>query len=157
VGDCKDAACVTTWISESQDQDLCSRNSTSHLTRNDVTSCLMSLSADVFLSQFLFPPRLLHCNCSSLLNVTPPRGVSLVSILEPLCLAGNLAISCGYHLKNVSQQQCTPFSTKIFPTRLFSPRIPDLFVSSPSTHNELLDDDLSVSNYTLLFLLLRRK
>jgi len=71
VGGCKDAACVTTWISESQDQDLCSRNSTSHSTHNNVTSCLMSLSADVFFSQFFFPPRLLHCNSSSLLVVTP--------------------------------------------------------------------------------------
>ena len=170
MGGCKDAACVTTWISESQDQDLCSRNSTSHLTHNNVTSCLMSLSADVFFSQFFFPPRLLHCNCSSLLVVTPPfssqrqpsskgrkRGVSLASILEPLSLAANLAISCGYHLKTVSPQQCTPLSTKIFPARLFSPRIPDLFVSSPSPHDELLDDDLSVSHYTLLLLLLRKK
>jgi len=34
--------------------------------------------------------------------------------MEPLCLAANLAISSGYCLKNVSQQQCTPFSTKKF-------------------------------------------
>jgi len=84
--------------------------------------------SDILLSQFYFPPRLLHCTCSSLLAVTPPsssqrrpfskrrnRGVSLVSILEPLCLAANLAISSEYRLKNVSQQQCTPFSTKKFP------------------------------------------
>jgi len=87
----------------------------------------MSLLVDVLLSQFYFPPRLLHCTCSSLLAATPPssnkrrhfskrrnRGVSLASILEPLCLAANLAISSGYHLKNVSQQQCTPFLTKNF-------------------------------------------
>ena len=85
----------------------------------------MSLWADVLLSQFYFQPRLLHCTCSSLLAATPPssnqrrhfskrrnRGVSLASILAPLCLAVNPAISSGYHLKNVSQQQCTPFSTK---------------------------------------------
>jgi len=35
-------------------------------------------------------------------NKTPPLH----------CLAANLAISSGYYLKNVSQQQCTPFSTK---------------------------------------------
>ena len=128
-----------------------------------------SLGGCVLFSIF-FPPSLLHCNCSSLLVVTPPfssqrqpsskrrkRGVSLASILEPLSLAANLAISCGYHLKTVSPQQCTPLSTKIFPARLFSPRIPDLFVSSPSPHNKLLDDDLSVSHYTLLLLLLRKK
>jgi len=85
----------------------------------------MSLSADVLLSQFYFPPRLLHCTCSSLLVVTPPsssqkrpsskrrnQGVSLASILEPLCLVPNLAISSEYYLKNVLEQQCTPFSTK---------------------------------------------
>jgi len=43
------------------------------------------------------------------------RGVSLATILELLCLAANLAISSGYRLKNVSQQQYTPFSTKKFP------------------------------------------
>jgi len=42
------------------------------------------------------------------------RGVSLASMLKPLCLAANLAISSGYRLKNVSQQQCTPFSTIFF-------------------------------------------
>jgi len=90
----------------------------------------MSLSADVPLSHFYFPPRLLHCTCSSLVDVTPPsssqrwpsskrrnRGASLASISEPLCLAANLAISSGYHLENVSQQQCMPFS-KIFFSRL---------------------------------------
>jgi len=41
-------------------------------------------------------------------------GVSLASILKPLCLAANLAISSGYHLKNVSHQQCTPFSAISF-------------------------------------------
>jgi len=121
-------ACATTWISRAKD--LCSRNSASLSTHNDVTSCLMSLSADVtvLLSQFYFPPRLLHCTCSSLLAATPPsssqrrpflkrrnRGVSLASILEPLYLAANLAISSGYSLKNILQQQGTPFSTNFFP------------------------------------------
>jgi len=95
---------------------LCSRNSASLSTHNDVTSCLTSLSADVHLSQFYFPQRLLHCTFSSRLVVTPPSSSQrqhsrkkrnqwglLASILEPLCLVANLAISSGYHLKNVSE------------------------------------------------------
>jgi len=61
----------------------------------------------------------------------------------------NLAISSGYRLKNVSQQQShAVFDEIFFPARRFSPRIHDLFASLPSTHNELFDDHLSVSHYS---------
>ena len=40
------------------------------------------------------------------------------------------------------------FRQKKFPARRFSPRIHDLFALLPSTHNELFDDQLSVSHYT---------
>jgi len=41
------------------------------------------------------------------------------------------------------------FDELFSPARRLSPRIHDLFASLPSTHNELFDDHLSVSHYTL--------
>ena len=81
-----DSACATTWISGAWD--LRSRNSASPSTHNDVTSYLMSLSADVLLSRFYFSPPPLHlfkpfgCHATilkpevALLKKTQPRGLT---------------------------------------------------------------------------------
>ena len=56
------------------------------------------------------------------------REVLLASILETLCLMANLAISSGHHLKTVSQQQCTLFSTKKYSQLAVSHHVYTMFL-----------------------------
>jgi len=85
---------------------------------------------------------------AALLKKTQPRGLTGIYIGTAWPRGQS-----GYLMWTPSEKRITTavhavFDEKNFPARRFSPRIHDLFASLPSTHNELFDDHLSVSQYT---------
>ena len=86
---------------------------------------------------------------AALLKKTQPRGLTGIYIGTALPRGQS-----GYLIWIPSEKRITTavhpvFDAKNFPACRFSPRIHDLFASLPSTHNELFDDHLSVSHYTV--------
>jgi len=85
---------------------------------------------------------------AALLKKTQPRGLTGIYI-ENALPCGQSGYPIWILSKNVSQTVVHAiFYEKNFPARRFSPRNHDLFASLPSTHNELFDNQLSVSHYT---------